>query len=66
MTDVFKKMLRNALEFGGFKQRIDGDQVRDINKAFGGNVELNGVVETGLANAANYFGFYKKSAAIVQ
>ncbi len=59
-------MPRNAPEFGGFKQGIDGDQIREVNKAFGGSIEINGVVETGLANAANYTGFYNKSAAIIQ
>jgi death-on-curing family protein len=65
-TDVFKQMPRGAPEFGGFKQGIDGDQIREINRAFGGITELSGVIETGLANAANYTGFYNKSAAVIE
>ena len=45
---------------------MSADEIRSINKSFGGTVELNSTAETTLANAQNYNGFWNKAAVQVR
>ena len=47
----------------GFKNGITGDEIRNINKGFGGTTELNGRIDTVLDSASRYDGFWNKTAA---
>lgn len=50
----------------GFKKGITDDQIKAINKGFGGTTELNGSIDTILDNASRYDGFWNKTAAITR
>ncbi|MCW8138811.1 MAG: Fic family protein, partial [Planctomycetota bacterium] len=51
---------------GGFKQGIDADEIRALNRQLGGQVELTGAAESALANAARQEGFWNKAASLVR
>lgn len=50
---------------GGFKKGISADEIRSINRGFGGTSEFRSA-QTALANAANVQGFWNKAAVIVR
>lgn len=50
----------------GFDKGITSDEIRQINKKFGGSSELNGNIESALENAARYDGFWEKTAAVTR
>ncbi|MGF9915890.1 RHS repeat-associated core domain-containing protein, partial [Paenibacillus ehimensis] len=50
----------------GFKYGITADEIKTINNSFGGQIELNGSIETVLDNASRYDGFWNKTAAITR
>ncbi|MFS0592682.1 hypothetical protein AB1L05_13910 [Cytobacillus horneckiae] len=50
----------------GFKKGITPDEIRSINKSFGGNIEVNGNISTSLENASRYGSFWGKTASITR
>ncbi|SDZ31950.1 Fic family protein [Thermoactinomyces sp. DSM 45892] len=47
-------------------QGITGDEVRGINKGFGGLKEMNGNIDSAIDNAERYSGFWDKTASITR
>ena len=50
---------------GGFAKGISAGEISDINQKFGGSISFRDV-DNVLSNAANYNGFYDKSASIIR
>ena len=50
---------------GGFKVGLSADDITAINSQFGGSVSFR-EVDTAIANAANYDGFYNKAGSMIR
>ncbi|MCB9718926.1 MAG: type II toxin-antitoxin system death-on-curing family toxin [Myxococcales bacterium] len=57
---------RRDPRLGGFIQGVGPDEIAALNRRFGGSTTLTGSIESVLASASRYEGFFKKSAAIVR
>lgn len=51
---------------GGFKNGVDGKEVDDINRSYGGTRLLNGSWDNTLVNASRYTSFYDKAAVVLR
>ncbi|MBH8610721.1 VENN motif pre-toxin domain-containing protein [Pseudomonas mohnii] len=57
--------LPSGTGLGGFKVGLSADDITAINSQFGGSVSFR-EVDTAIANAANYDGFYNKAGSMIR
>ncbi|WP_241090404.1 DUF637 domain-containing protein, partial [Pseudomonas viridiflava] len=57
--------LTSGTGLGGFKVGLSADDITAINSQFGGSVSFR-EVDTAIANAANYDGFYNKAGSMIR
>jgi len=57
--------LPSGTVLGGFKVGLSADDITSINSQFGGSVSFR-EVDTAIANAANYDGFYNKAGSMIR
>jgi death-on-curing family protein len=62
----YSSVARGAAELGGFARGVTAAEVRALNSRFGGMTTLNGSVESVLAQASRYDGFYNKAASVIR